>query len=102
MTSEGLFPLFKEAEGHLLKARGTAAQKAEFFESLLTQVHKKTGGSFNFTLTQSKSGHFVFAGEAGPMRVIDSSGSIFKGNLKTGGIDFVTNEPNFNNLTSIP
>jgi RHS repeat-associated protein len=63
---------------------GTAAQRADLFQNLASQITNITKGAWQAARGAGTGGSHVFLGDAGQALVIDSSGALFRGSLGNG------------------
>jgi len=66
--------------------KGTAAQRADLFESLAGEITKQSGGTWSAIRGTGLDGSHVFLGEAGEALVISPEGGVFRGSISTGGV----------------
>jgi hypothetical protein len=75
-----------QAIGHVRALPGTAAQKADLFQQLGSQITRLSGGSWTAARGVGTEGSHVFLGGAGDALVINPAGQLFRGSLQTGGV----------------
>lgn len=75
-----------QAISHVRALPGTAAQKADLFQQLGSQITKLSGGSWTAARGVGTEGSHVFLGGAGEALVINPAGQLFRGSLQTGGV----------------
>jgi hypothetical protein len=75
-----------QATGHVKAFSGTAAQKADLFQQLGSQITKLSNGSWTAARGVGTEGSHVFLGGAGEALVINPAGQLFRGSLQTGGV----------------
>jgi hypothetical protein len=91
-----------EAIRHVRSLPRDAAQRADAFEALATQIESHSGGAWTSTRGRGTDGSIVFLGRQGEGLVVMPDGSIFRGALGRG-IDITSNglRPNIDSLTPL-
>lgn len=75
-----------QAIKHVQGLKGTAAQRADLFESLAGQISQLSKGSWTTSRGIATEGSHVFLGKAGEALVINPAGQLFRGSLQGGGV----------------
>lgn len=73
-----------QAMGHLKGMKGSAADKANAFEQMASQISQKSVANWSAARGLGSDGSHVFLGEAGEALVISPQGQVFRGSLGSG------------------
>jgi RHS repeat-associated protein len=91
-----------DAINRVARFEGTAAQKADLYESFTMQITHRTGGSFGAIRNRGTDGSHIFIGNGGELLVITPQGALYRGSISTGGATpgtiMGTFVPHYNNL----
>jgi hypothetical protein len=68
-----------QAMRYVKECQGSAAQKADLFEKLASQVNELSHGNWSATRGMGTDGSHIFLGGRGDALIIDSKGALFRG-----------------------
>ena len=85
--------MVRQAVGFIKKMPASAAEKADLFEQLATQITKHSGGSWTAARSRGADGSFIFNGEYRHALIIAPGGGVFRGYIKHIGTQFKIMKP---------